>query len=69
MSNTPRTDAYIEERVGLGEESLLDARNLADFARQIERDLALLIEAIRAECSIPEGIRQALLKVTNKEST
>ena len=41
MSDTPRTDAFIEERVGLGNETFIYAPALADFARQLERELAV----------------------------
>ena len=32
--------------------------------QELERDLAILIEAIRDECDIPQGILNALLKLT-----
>lgn len=53
MSDTPRTD----------EQQRRDAYGW-DLCRQLERELAILIEAIRDECEIPEGIRQALLQIT-----
>ena len=53
MSDTPRTDAE-------------KYRNCYgwDLCRKLELELAILIEAIRDECDIPEGIRQALIQVT-----